>query len=89
MYYLIYHNIFTQYIILYNLEYIIMLFNMLIIHILGNIFSLRERQKNMNTLGEFSAGFLTDLHCITNIPLCCLLYTYIVGSGSWCWEQCW
>ncbi len=40
-----------------------MLFNILIIHILGNIFSLREGQKNMNTLGEFSAGFLTVLHC--------------------------
>ncbi len=40
-----------------------MLFNILIIHILGNIFSLHEGQKNMNTLVEFSAGFLTDLHC--------------------------
>ncbi len=40
-----------------------MLFNILIIHILENIFSLRKGQKNMNTLGESSAGFLTDLHC--------------------------
>ncbi len=38
-----------------------MWFNILIIHILGNIFSLRKGLKNMNTLGEFSAGFLTDL----------------------------
>ncbi len=40
-----------------------MWFNILIIHILGNIFSLRKGLKNMNTLCEFSAGFLTDLHC--------------------------
>ncbi len=37
MYYSIYCNIFTHYIILYHLS-----FNILIIHILGNIFSLRK-----------------------------------------------
>ncbi len=59
MYYLIYCNIFTQYIILYNFEYTLMSFNILIIHILGNIFSLHKGkacefgQGLLNSAGKF------------------------------------